>query len=64
MVALGEKDGQAAVAGGQEEASNTTHFFSLKHSHDERVKGRDYPEFLAMKAAGLFDDYTQTTFLQ
>lgn len=56
MVTMGEADGQAAVTGGQEESENTAHYFMLKHGHDERVKGRDYHEFRAMKEAGLFGE--------
>lgn len=57
MVALGKQDGIDAVNGGHEEAANTAHFFALKSTHDQRVSGRDYSEFKAMKASGLFGDY-------
>lgn len=56
MVALGVKDGKAAVAGGADEVENTSHFFALKHSHDNRISGKDYDDFKAMKAAGLFGE--------
>ena len=56
MVALGKQDGIDSVNGGQTEVANTAHYFMLKTSRDERVSGRDYDEFKAMKASGLFGE--------
>ena len=56
MVSLGEADAKAAVAAGPTEAENTSHFFALKNSHDERVRGVNYDQFKAMKANGVFGE--------
>ena len=58
MVALGVQDGIDSVKGGSQESENTAHFFALKNTHDERVKGMTYNEFKEMKANGTFgNDY-------
>ena len=56
MVSLGEADAKAAVAAGPTEAENTSHFFALKNSHDERVRGVNYDQFKEMKANGAFGE--------
>ena len=58
MVALGVQDGINSVNGGQQDTENTTHFFALKNTHDERVKGKSFDEFMTLKTNGTFgDDY-------
>ena len=56
MVQLGIQDGIASVQGGADEAANTAHFFALKNSHDKRVSGKNYDEFIEMKKNGEFGE--------
>ena len=56
MVQLGVQDAIDYVNGGKSETDNTLHYFALKNSHDERVKGVNYDQFKDMKANGDFGE--------
>ncbi len=59
MVALGVQDAIDAVAGGKKNTENTSHYFTLKNSHDERVKGVSFDQFVELKSNGVFDESYQ-----